>query len=50
MLSTDLSADTMYAMAGLGLVDLLEDDTFGVNMVTRHINAVQSAIHGMLHL
>ena len=40
----------MYAMAGLGLVDLVGDDTYKVNAITRHMSAVPSYIHGMLEL
>lgn len=43
-------ADTMYAMAGLGFVDLIDEDTFRSNAITKHIGEVPSAIHGMLHL
>ncbi|KIX06275.1 uncharacterized protein Z518_04250 [Rhinocladiella mackenziei CBS 650.93] len=44
-----LTEDTMFAMAGLGLVDLVDDTTYRVNAVTAHMEAVPSAIHGMLH-
>ena len=40
----------MYAMAALGLVDLVGDDTYRANAITRHMLAVPSSIHGMLHL
>ena len=40
----------MYAMAGLGFVDLVGDDTYRVNAITRHMVAVPSSVHGMLHL
>ncbi|KIX94742.1 uncharacterized protein Z520_09432 [Fonsecaea multimorphosa CBS 102226] len=41
--------DTMYAMAGLGLVDLVDDTTYQVNPITAHMVAVPSSLHGMLH-
>ncbi|RMZ90443.1 hypothetical protein DV736_g2318, partial [Chaetothyriales sp. CBS 134916] len=44
-----LTEDTMLAMAGLGLVDLVDDTTFRVNAITRHMVEVPSSIHGMLH-
>lgn len=40
----------MFAMAGLGFVDLVEEDTYQVNALTRHMVEVPSSIHGMLHL
>jgi hypothetical protein len=40
----------MSAMAGLGLVDLIGEDINEANAITRHMVAVPSAIHGMLHL
>lgn len=40
----------MFAMAGLGFVDLVEEDTYQVNAVTQHMMEVPSSIHGMLHL
>lgn len=42
--------DTMFAMAGLGLVDLVDDTTYRVNAITAHMIAVPSALDGMLHL
>ncbi|OAP64284.1 hypothetical protein AYL99_00256 [Fonsecaea erecta] len=44
-----LTEDTMYAMAGLGLVDLVDDTTYQVNPITTHMVAVPSSLHGMLH-
>ncbi|OQV05683.1 hypothetical protein CLAIMM_10376 [Cladophialophora immunda] len=44
-----LTEDTMFAMAGLGLVDLVDDRTFQVNPITAHMVAVPSSLHGMLH-
>lgn len=40
----------MFAMAGLGLVDLIDDTTYRVNAITSHMVAVPSSIDGMLHL
>lgn len=42
----------MFAMAGLGFVDMVDSeiDTYRANAVTDHIVAVPSAIHGMIHL
>ena len=40
----------MFAMAGLGLCNLVDEDIFQVNAITSHMSAVPSAIHGMLHL
>lgn len=45
-----LTADTMYAMAGLGLVDMVDDQTFKTNAITKHMERVPSSLHGMLHL
>ncbi len=39
----------MFTMAGLGFVDLVDDDTFAANDITRHIVSVPSVPHGMLH-
>jgi hypothetical protein len=44
-----LIQDTMFAMAGLGFVDLVDEDTYRVNAITKHIVEVPSAVHGMLH-
>ncbi|KAI9848029.1 MAG: hypothetical protein M1837_001131 [Sclerophora amabilis] len=44
-----LTQDTMFVMAGLGLVDLVEEDTFSTNAVTRHMVSLPSALHGALH-
>lgn len=48
--SLTFTEDTMFAMAGLGFVDLVDDNTYRVNAITAHMEAVPSAIHGMLHL
>lgn len=42
--------DTLYAMAGLGLVDMVGDDTYSANAITQHLAATPSAQHGVLHL
>ncbi|KAH0837425.1 O-methyltransferase [Fonsecaea pedrosoi] len=44
-----LTEDTMFAMAGLGLVDLVDDTTYQVNPITAHMAVVPSSLHGMLH-
>ncbi|EXJ61902.1 hypothetical protein A1O7_02333 [Cladophialophora yegresii CBS 114405] len=36
-------------MAGLGLVDLVDDTTYRVNVITAHMVAVPSSLDGMLH-
>lgn len=40
----------MFAMAGLGFVDLMDEDAYTANAITRHINDVPSVIHGLIHL
>jgi hypothetical protein len=40
----------MFVMAGLGFVDLVEDNVFAPNDITRHMVSVPSAPHGALHL
>ena len=40
----------MFVMAGLGFVDLVEDNVFAPNDITMHMVAVPSAPHGALHL
>jgi hypothetical protein len=37
-------------MAGLGLVERVEEDRFNANAITRHMVAMPSAQHGALHL
>ncbi|OAG34209.1 hypothetical protein AYO21_11654 [Fonsecaea monophora] len=46
---TMIPEDTMFAMAGLGLVDLVDDTTYQVNPITAHMAIVPSSLHGMLH-
>lgn len=40
----------MFIMAGIGLLDLVENDTFVANDISKHMVAVPSAQHGMFHL
>ncbi|KAJ5951489.1 uncharacterized protein N7479_009902 [Penicillium vulpinum] len=48
-LSTRLASDTLYIMAGLGLVELVAQDLFTANPITNHMVAMPSAQHGALH-
>ncbi|OQE40999.1 hypothetical protein PENCOP_c005G05808 [Penicillium coprophilum] len=48
-LSTKLASDTLYIMAGLGLVDRVAEDCFTANAITSHMVAMPSAQHGALH-
>ncbi|QKX53927.1 uncharacterized protein TRUGW13939_01007 [Talaromyces rugulosus] len=48
-LCPQLTHDTLFAMAGLGLVDLVEDDVYEANEITRHMVQMPSAQHGALH-
>ncbi|OJJ43678.1 hypothetical protein ASPZODRAFT_136139 [Penicilliopsis zonata CBS 506.65] len=48
-LSVQLAADTLYVMAGLGFVDLVEDNVFVANCITKHLVNMPSAQHGALH-
>ncbi|KGO67499.1 O-methyltransferase, family 2 [Penicillium italicum] len=41
--------DTLYIMAGLGLVELVDEDCFTANAITNHMVAMPSAQHGALH-
>ncbi|KAJ5159257.1 uncharacterized protein N7500_008908 [Penicillium coprophilum] len=41
--------DTLYIMAGLGLVDRVAEDCFTANAITNHMVAMPSAQHGALH-
>lgn len=43
------TADTLYIMAGLGLVDCV-DEHFHANEITRHMVDMPSAQHGAMHL
>jgi len=42
--------DTLYVMAGLGLLDLTTDNSFKANNVTRHLVEHPTKIQGILHL
>ena len=42
--------DTLYVMAGLGLLDLTADDSFRANDVTQHLIEHPTKIQGILHL
>ncbi|KAJ5489545.1 hypothetical protein N7539_004435 [Penicillium diatomitis] len=48
-ISTLLVADTLYIMAGLGLVNRLDEDRFVANAITHHMVAMPSAQHGAVH-
>ncbi|OQD96357.1 hypothetical protein PENSOL_c016G04043 [Penicillium solitum] len=48
-LSTRLASDTLYIMAGLGLVERVGEDRFTANAITNHMVAMPSAQHGALH-
>ncbi|CAI7627618.1 unnamed protein product [Penicillium discolor] len=48
-LSTRLASDTLYIMAGLGLVDRVAEDCFTANAITNHMVAMPSSQHGALH-
>ncbi|KAJ5602205.1 O-methyltransferase family 2 [Penicillium lagena] len=48
-LGTRLAADTLYIMAGLGLVDRVDEDCFAANAITKHMDNMPSAEHGALH-
>ena len=47
---TDVPDDVLYAVSSIGLVDLVEDDVYAANNITRHMHAMPSAQHGALHL
>ncbi|OQD63116.1 hypothetical protein PENPOL_c010G06708 [Penicillium polonicum] len=49
-LNTRLASDTLYIMAGLGLVERVAEDCFTANAITNHMVAMPSAQHGALHL
>lgn len=40
----------MFAMVGLGFVDLVEDDVFRSNSITETLVNIPSSLHGALHL
>ncbi|RAH47326.1 putative O-methyltransferase [Aspergillus brunneoviolaceus CBS 621.78] len=41
--------DILYAMAGLGFVDMTDDCVYSANDITRHLVHIPSAQHGALH-
>lgn len=43
-------ADTLYIMAGLGLVERVDEDRFNANAITHHMVDMPSAQHGAVHL
>ncbi|KAL2801067.1 S-adenosyl-L-methionine-dependent methyltransferase [Aspergillus keveii] len=47
--SVVLIHDTLYAMSGLGLVDLAGEDLYSANALTRHLAESPSAVHGAVH-
>ncbi|KAG0152717.1 O-methyltransferase, putative [Penicillium digitatum] len=48
-LGTRLASDTLYIMAGLGLVERVAEDCFMANAITNHMVAMPSSQHGALH-
>jgi hypothetical protein len=42
--------DTLYIMAGLGLLDMLGEDSYKANAVTQHLVEYPTKIQGILHL
>lgn len=42
--------DTLYIMAGLGLLDMIGEDVYKADEVTQHLVAYPTKIHGLLHL
>jgi hypothetical protein len=45
-----MAEDTLFAMVGLGLVDLAGEDVYSANNLTRHLAVSPSAAHGAVHL
>lgn len=45
-----LLADTLFIMAGLGLVNQVSENIFAPNGITRHMVDNPGATHGALHL
>lgn len=50
MLILTVAADTLYIMAGLGLVERVDEDRFKANAITKHMVDMPSAQHGAVHL
>ncbi|KAI2905805.1 hypothetical protein CBS63078_5259 [Aspergillus niger] len=48
-LSVPLANDTLFLMGGLGFLDLLPDDVYQANAVTRFLVDTPSAQHGAMH-
>ncbi|KAL4792779.1 S-adenosyl-L-methionine-dependent methyltransferase [Aspergillus venezuelensis] len=44
-----LIQDTLYAMSGLGLVDLAGENLYSANALTTHLAVSPSAVHGAMH-
>ncbi|KAL5048354.1 hypothetical protein BDW71DRAFT_196030 [Aspergillus fruticulosus] len=44
-----IPCDTLFAMSGLGLVDLDREDLYSANDLTRHLAVSPSAAHGAIH-
>ncbi|KAL4866613.1 hypothetical protein BDV12DRAFT_198964 [Aspergillus spectabilis] len=44
-----LIQDTLYAMSGLGLVDLAGEELYSANALTHHLAESPSAVHGAIH-
>ncbi|KAL3457040.1 S-adenosyl-L-methionine-dependent methyltransferase [Aspergillus heterothallicus] len=44
-----LIEDTLLAMAGLGLLEVVEEDLYAANDLTRHLVLNPSAVHGGIH-
>ncbi|KAL3457188.1 hypothetical protein BJX64DRAFT_269287 [Aspergillus heterothallicus] len=47
--SVTLVQDTLFAMSGLGLVELVGEDLYSANALTRHLAESPSAVHGAVH-
>jgi hypothetical protein len=45
-----LADDTLYIMAGLGLLDMVAEDSYKANHVTKHLVEHPTKIQGILHL
>lgn len=45
-----LKEDTLYVVAGLGLLDMIAEDSYRANDVTKHLVQHPTKIQGILHL
>jgi hypothetical protein len=45
-----LIGDTLYIMAGLGLLDMIAEDSYNANDITQHLVEHPTKIQGILHL